>query len=307
MAPPVLPLLSAPSTPTKPKTPKKPRTPSSTTPSGTASPTAGTRSSSRIKDAIDNPRPKPTPYAQLTWASDDDDEDEDDFDGMTPRSQKIWSGTIGAPSRLSGYRPNPKIFGHQRGVSYVSLCSLSLLGRPLINSFPPSTTSPSAHSSTLLHLFFINLSVGTSWASRMECSQAGIHAPPVGGIAGSTEGGAWSVALSGGYEDDIDTGYAFTYTGSGGRNLSGTKDQPKNLRTAPQTRDQEWTAMNLALKVSVGPFSFSRLRALLHGFESCIFSALLDRRDPAFALSRRLTRPSSPFRSAPPRLASPSA
>ncbi|CAG8847467.1 3245_t:CDS:2, partial [Racocetra persica] len=46
--------------------------------------------------------------------------------------------------------------------------------------------------------------------------------------------GATSIALSGGYEDDVDWGEAFTYTGSGGRDLKGTKNNPKNLRTAPQ-------------------------------------------------------------------------
>ncbi|CAG8494382.1 19535_t:CDS:2 [Racocetra fulgida] len=43
-------------------------------------------------------------------------------------------------------------------------------------------------------------------------------------------------------------GEAFTYTGSGGRDLKGTKNNPKNLRTAPQ--DQELVAGNLALKIS---------------------------------------------------------
>ncbi|CAG8450567.1 6722_t:CDS:2 [Diversispora eburnea] len=62
------------------------------------------------------------------------------------------------------------------------------------------------------------------------------------------EEGAISVALSGGYEDDVDWGDAFTYTGSGGRDLKGTKYKPKNLRTAPQ--DQALIGGNLALKVS---------------------------------------------------------
>ncbi|GJJ09637.1 hypothetical protein Clacol_003861 [Clathrus columnatus] len=64
--------------------------------------------------------------------------------------------------------------------------------------------------------------------TEAECSTDAIHAPFVAGIAGSAQDGAYSVALSGGYEDDVDLGYAFTYTGSGGRNLKGTKDKPKN-------------------------------------------------------------------------------
>lgn len=83
---------------------------------------------------------------------------------------------LGVPSlvakRLKGHRPNPKIFGHQKGTH-----------------------------------------VGQWWTGRMGCSQDGVHAPPVSGISGNEHVGAWSIALSGGYEDDIDVGYAFTFTG----------------------------------------------------------------------------------------------
>lgn len=92
--------------------------------------------------------------------------------------------------------------------------------------------------------------VGQWEPGRMAFSQRGVHAPVVAGISGNEGLGAWSVALSGGYKDDIDLGYSFTYTGSGGRDLKGTKAAPKNLRTAPQTSDQQWTALNLALKRS---------------------------------------------------------
>jgi E3 ubiquitin-protein ligase UHRF1 len=85
----------------------------------------------------------------------------------------------------------------------------------------------------------------------MDCSTAAVHAPPVSGISGNAEAGAWSVALSGGYPDDVDLGEAFTYTGSGGRDLKGTRDKPKNLRTAPQTFDQSFeNNFNAALKTS---------------------------------------------------------
>ncbi|KAA1138958.1 hypothetical protein PGTUg99_031355 [Puccinia graminis f. sp. tritici] len=96
----------------------------------------------------------------------------------------------------------------------------------------------------------VGTEVGDWWDSRMLCSQAGVHAPPVCGIAGSDGVGCYSVALSGGYEDDVDLGYAFTFTGSGGRALSGTKENPKNLRTAPQSSDQEFTAMNASVRLS---------------------------------------------------------
>ncbi|KAF5374730.1 hypothetical protein D9758_000253 [Tetrapyrgos nigripes] len=94
------------------------------------------------------------------------------------------------------------------------------------------------------------IEVGTWWESRQACSLDAIHAPWVAGISGGNEG-AYSVALSGGYEDDVDLGYGFTYTGSGGRDLKGTKANPKNLRTAPQSSDQTFDdRMNRALKRS---------------------------------------------------------
>ena len=57
---------------------------------------------------------------------------------------------------------------------------------------------------------------GKWWATRMEASRDGCHAPTVAGISGNEKEGCWSIALSGGYEDDVDEGYCFTYTGSGG-------------------------------------------------------------------------------------------
>ncbi|KAF8898706.1 PUA-like domain-containing protein [Infundibulicybe gibba] len=94
------------------------------------------------------------------------------------------------------------------------------------------------------------IEVGTWWETREGCSTDAIHAPWVAGISGGCDG-AYSVALSGGYDDDVDLGYAFTYTGSGGRDLKGTKAAPKNLRTAPQSSDQTFeNSFNKALKRS---------------------------------------------------------
>ncbi|KAL4069592.1 PUA-like domain-containing protein [Scleroderma yunnanense] len=94
------------------------------------------------------------------------------------------------------------------------------------------------------------IEVGSWWATREECSNDSVHAPWVGGIAPGQDG-AYSVALSGGYEDDVDDGYAFTYTGAGGRDLKGTKAAPKNLRTAEQSFDQSFEHNhNKALKRS---------------------------------------------------------
>ena len=64
------------------------------------------------------------------------------------------------------------------------------------------------------------------WQTRLEACIVGVHRPTVAGIHGG-EGGCYSIALSGGYDDDIDIGECFTYTGEGGRDLKGTKSNPK--------------------------------------------------------------------------------
>jgi E3 ubiquitin-protein ligase UHRF1 len=87
--------------------------------------------------------------------------------------------------------------------------------------------------------------VGEWWRDRLHCRQWGAHFPHVAGIAGQAKVGAQSVVLSGGYEDDLDEGDWFLYTGSGGRDLSGNKRTNKI-----QSFDQTFDAMNKALKLS---------------------------------------------------------
>ncbi|KAJ0666667.1 putative [histone H3]-lysine(4) N-trimethyltransferase chromatin regulator PHD family [Helianthus annuus] len=87
--------------------------------------------------------------------------------------------------------------------------------------------------------------VGETWEDRMDCRQWGAHLPHVSGIAGQSDYGAQSVALSGGYEDDEDHGEWFLYTGSGGRDLSGNKRTNKT-----QSFDQKFEKSNEALRVS---------------------------------------------------------
>jgi E3 ubiquitin-protein ligase UHRF1 len=53
----------------------------------------------------------------------------------------------------------------------------------------------------------------------MGASWDGTHTAPVAGIVGKVGVGVYSIALSGGYEDDFDEGFRFVYTGSGGRDL----------------------------------------------------------------------------------------
>lgn len=82
---------------------------------------------------------------------------------------------------------------------------------------------------------------------RIHCGHVGVHPPTVAGIFGSAHGeGAYSVAVSAGYPEDVDEGDRFTYTGSGGREL-----KKKNLRTAPQSSDQKLERGNKALYDSV--------------------------------------------------------
>ncbi|KAJ8040062.1 E3 ubiquitin-protein ligase UHRF1 [Holothuria leucospilota] len=83
--------------------------------------------------------------------------------------------------------------------------------------------------------------VGQMWKFRVQVSEAGVHRPQVGGIHGRENEGAFSIVLSGAFLDEKDNGDDFTYTGSGGRDLSGNK------RTAEQSCDQKLTKMNLAL------------------------------------------------------------
>nr|XP_015840552.1 PREDICTED: E3 ubiquitin-protein ligase UHRF1 isoform X2 [Tribolium castaneum] len=86
--------------------------------------------------------------------------------------------------------------------------------------------------------------VGTCWKFRVQVSEAGIHRPHVAGIHGRETDGAYSLVLSGGYEDDVDNGEEFYYTGSGGRDLSGNK------RVSGQSCDQKLTRMNKALALN---------------------------------------------------------
>ncbi|KAI5855751.1 PUA-like domain-containing protein [Tricharina praecox] len=89
------------------------------------------------------------------------------------------------------------------------------------------------------------VSIGDVWEFRIKLGAAGVHPPPVGGIFGGPESGAYSVVLSAGYPEDVDEGDKFTYTGAGGREL-----KRKNLRTATQSKDQELVRGNAGLHKS---------------------------------------------------------
>jgi SAD/SRA domain len=63
------------------------------------------------------------------------------------------------------------------------------------------------------------LYVGKKWHTRLGAFWDGTHPVAMSGISGKFGLGAWSIALSGGYEDDFDEGFRFVYTGSGGREV----------------------------------------------------------------------------------------
>ncbi|KAH0559743.1 hypothetical protein GP486_003742 [Trichoglossum hirsutum] len=94
--------------------------------------------------------------------------------------------------------------------------------------------------------------IGKWYPGRRGFHDALVHRGLVNGIFGDEEEGAYSVSVSGGYEDDVDEGYKFVFTGEGGRhlNVDPKTGKAKNLRTAPQTRAQGMKKGNLALKKS---------------------------------------------------------
>lgn len=65
------------------------------------------------------------------------------------------------------------------------------------------------------------ISVGASFANRKEAAAAGIHKPLQAGISGSKDDGSDSIVISGGYEDDSDSGDVIIYTGEGGQDAKG--------------------------------------------------------------------------------------
>ncbi|KAF9286106.1 E3 ubiquitin-protein ligase uhrf1 [Linnemannia elongata] len=73
--------------------------------------------------------------------------------------------------------------------------------------------------------------VGSTWPMRIDASRAGVHRPAMAGISGQAGVGAESVTLSGGYMDDDDKGYEFTYTGAGG-NTGGKQTAHQELTRA---------------------------------------------------------------------------
>lgn len=81
---------------------------------------------------------------------------------------------------------------------------------------------------------------GTTFESRNELHESGVHRPLQAGISGGANEGADSIVVSGGYEDDEDRGDVIVYTGHGANDPT----------TGKQVADQELSAGNAALVVS---------------------------------------------------------
>lgn len=83
------------------------------------------------------------------------------------------------------------------------------------------------------------IKVGHIFKNRKDLSDSGLHRPTMNGIWGSEEFGAYSIVLSGGYEDDEDYLDEILYTGQGGRDPNGK-----------QIKDQEFSKGNKALSIN---------------------------------------------------------
>ncbi len=94
---------------------------------------------------------------------------------------------------------------------------------------PIHTSSAAFAEICISSVFCTGVSVGQRFLSREELNWAGVHRPMIHGISGRKGIGVYSVVLSGGYEDDVDYGECFTFTGHGGRELKGTEENPKVL------------------------------------------------------------------------------
>ena len=83
--------------------------------------------------------------------------------------------------------------------------------------------------------------VGTWYPKRVDAARAMVHRPLQNGICGTKALGCESIAIVGGYEDDVDNGNEIIYTGEGGRDPD----------TGKQVKDQKLERGNAALATSV--------------------------------------------------------
>uniref|UniRef100_A0A4W3HNW3 RING-type E3 ubiquitin transferase n=1 Tax=Callorhinchus milii TaxID=7868 RepID=A0A4W3HNW3_CALMI len=132
-----------------------------------------------------------------------------------------------------------RLCGGKQDPAMQLLCDECNMGMACVGRTKECTIVPSNHYGPIP-----GTPVGTMWKFRVQVSEAGVHRPHVGGIHGRSNDGAYSLVLAGGFEDEVDRGNEFTYTGSGGRDLSGNK------RIGEQSYDQALTNMNRALALN---------------------------------------------------------
>ena len=92
----------------------------------------------------------------------------------------------------------------------------------------------------------VKVPVGTWHARRGDFHENLVHLPTMAGIFGEPEKGAYSIAVSGGYEDNVDHGESFTFTGEGGKIVDKRKKRGSLCKTKPNA-PQTLTKGNMAL------------------------------------------------------------
>lgn len=96
--------------------------------------------------------------------------------------------------------------------------------------------------------------IGQLFENRRELHDAFVHRPLQGGISGESKGGAESVVISGGYNDDEDHGDYLLYTGHGGQDPA-TKRQVADQSISAPGNAGLLTSMieGLPVRVTRGP------------------------------------------------------
>lgn len=181
------------------------------------------RRSSRRSQAEDVALKAPSPSASSSSPTKTRDEDFVEYDDGYSSSEEDRAFN----SRVKGFARGGRTRGRQSQYAAAPLRRAARLGTRLHD--------PKVFGS------IPGVSVGDWWSMRMHCSTSAVHAPTVSGISGNSVEGCFSICLSGGYEDDVDDGDRVLFTGSGGRDLKGTPQNRKNLRTAPQSCDQTFS------------------------------------------------------------------
>ena len=100
----------------------------------------------------------------------------------------------------------------------------------------------------------------------MELWSAGVHRQTQAGISARQGGGAESIVLSGGYEDDEDLGAVIIYTGRGGRSVETTQQVADKTLTGANLElvrnEQLGLPVRVTRKITAGSVSFYRYAGL---------------------------------------------